>query len=137
MGKKMKKGDILTHKTAELVFEVGDTVEYKGEEGTVERVRTDIVNSIGVRLSDGNLRDIKPDNLTLVSSFTVTNDPIDIAALGPFKNSGSRKTRLLKVLSVPVALVIVIPVVILQSCIWICKGDRTPGDVIQSYLDWL
>ncbi len=137
MGKKMKKGDILTHKTTELVFEVGDTVEYKGEEGTVERVRTDIVNSIGVRLSDGNLRDIKPDNLTLVSSFTVTNNPIDIAALGPFKNSGSRKTRLLKVLSLPIALLILLPVIILQSCIWIVKGKRTPGDVIQSYLDWL
>tara|TARA_R110000824_G_scaffold167675_5_gene344679 strand:- start:235 stop:489 length:255 start_codon:yes stop_codon:yes gene_type:complete len=65
--------------------------------------------------------------------FTATNDPIDIA----IKSSGNRKIRLLKVLSVPVALVILIPVVILQSCIWICKGDRTPGDVIQSYLDWL
>jgi len=47
------------------------------------------------------------------------------------------KTRLLKVLSVPIALVIVIPVVILQSGIWIVTGDRTPGDVIQSYINWL
>ena len=69
----------------------------------------------------------------LDSGFIIINDPIDIA----IKSSGNRKTRLLKVLSVPVALIIVIPVVILQSCIWICKGDRTPGDVIQSYLDWL
>ncbi len=75
--------------------------------------------------------------IKLDSGFTVTNDPIDIVALGPFKNSGSRKTRLLKVLSVPVALVIVIPVVILQSCIWIYKGERTPGDIIQSYINWL
>lgn len=69
----------------------------------------------------------------LDSGFIIINDPIDIA----IKSSGNRKTRLLKVLSVPVALIIVIPVVILQSCIWICKGDRTPGDVIQSYIDWL
>ena len=65
--------------------------------------------------------------------FTATNDPIDIA----IKSSGNRKIRLLKVLSVPVAFLILIPVVIIQSGIWICKGERTPGDVVQSYLDWL
>ena len=129
----MKKGDILMHKTIESVFEIGDTVEYKGKEGTVERVRTDIVNGIGVRLSDGNFRDIKPNNRTLVSSFTVTDDPINIT----IKSSGNIKTRLLKVLSLPIALLILLPVIILQSCIWIVKGKRTPGDVIQSYIDWL
>ena len=51
-----------------IAFKIGDIVEYKGEQGTVERVRTDIVNGIGVRLPDGNLRDIKPSNLAFISS---------------------------------------------------------------------
>jgi hypothetical protein len=56
-----------------VAFKIGDIVEYKGEQGTVERVRTDIVNGIGVRLPDGNLRDIKPSNLAFISSApTVT-----------------------------------------------------------------
>jgi len=53
------------------------------------------------------------------------------------KKLNKMKIRLLKVLSVPIALLIAIPVVILQSGIWICKGKRTPGDVIQSYINWL
>jgi len=53
------------------------------------------------------------------------------------KKLNKMKIRLLKVLSVPIALLIAIPVVILQSGIWICKGKRTPGDVINSYIKWL
>ncbi|GAJ14541.1 unnamed protein product, partial [marine sediment metagenome] len=57
-----------------VAFKIGDIVEYKGEQGTVERVRTDIVNGIGVRLPDGNLRDIKPSNLAFISSAPQTSE---------------------------------------------------------------
>ncbi len=47
------------------------------------------------------------------------------------------KIRLLKVLSVPLALGLLLPMVIVQSIIWVIKGERTPGDVINSYIKWL
>jgi hypothetical protein len=46
--------------------------------------------------------------------------------------------RLLKVVSVPVAVfVLMIPMIIIQSVRWVITGSKTPMKVIEDYMEWL
>ena len=60
-----------------VAFRVGDTVEYKGEQGIVEQVKdSKQANNIKVRFSNPNRAlEIKPSNLTYISSSTSATTP--------------------------------------------------------------
>jgi hypothetical protein len=46
--------------------------------------------------------------------------------------------RLLKVVSVPVAVfILMIPMIIIQSVRWVITGSKTPMEVIEDYMEWL
>ena len=46
--------------------------------------------------------------------------------------------RLLKVISVPVAVfILMIPMIVIQSVRWVITGSKTPMGVIDDYMDWL
>jgi hypothetical protein len=46
--------------------------------------------------------------------------------------------RLLKVISVPVAIIILmIPMIVIQSVRWVITGSKTPMKVIEDYMEWL
>jgi hypothetical protein len=46
--------------------------------------------------------------------------------------------RLLKVISVPVAIfILMIPMIIFQSVWWVISGSKTPMNVVEDYMEWL
>jgi len=47
------------------------------------------------------------------------------------------KKRLIKALSIPTAMIILIPFIILFSIVWIIKGKYNPMELIDKYLTWL
>lgn len=55
-----------------------------------------------------------------------------------FKNKNYQmKKRLLKVVSVPIFFALAIPMLIIQSIIWIIVGKKNPTELIVDYFDWL
>lgn len=48
------------------------------------------------------------------------------------------KKRLLKVISLPIAVFfLMIPMLIIQSILWIIFGKKTPLDRVEEYFNWL
>jgi len=47
------------------------------------------------------------------------------------------KKRLLKVLSIPTAVALFIPIVALSAIVWIISGKHNPTEMIDKYFNWL
>lgn len=46
--------------------------------------------------------------------------------------------RLIKVISVPFSIfILMIPMIIIQSIIWVITGNKTPMQVVEEYMEWL
>ena len=47
------------------------------------------------------------------------------------------KKRFIKAISVPIMVVLLIPIVVITTIKWVVKGGKTISDYIEDYMDWL